>query len=344
MNSYHASWQTSGKDPYAPRCFYNDPTLRYRTDFDIAGELSKVGTSIAGDQHLTQSVTGLDRKTLHFWRPVGSVDQIAVSGNGDVDIPAPVVANLADSIAVTVSTYGLEAEPIRHMEFGTDVKPTILTRIVSPDQTVDIATVDGRTTRTNSLTTVADAPLAIDLRSVQPETEQTGKPFDFTVSVSNANPHAKADNFTAVIDWGDGSKPSIAIAGVYSIIVQFTDVGGSTASAKATVTVIDPWSAATSMVWNSNPTPGDVIATYTNIEDFCDDPFVEWYWATGTTRETIVGEPRIVSQAQKSVGGLGGLLPLASRNPYVRHMALVTISGCTGRTRPVLPDISIPGL
>jgi predicted pyridoxine 5'-phosphate oxidase superfamily flavin-nucleotide-binding protein len=123
--------------------------------------------------------------------------------------------------------------------------------------TVSISVQDdgGSTTTVMSTATVADAPLTA-----------IGKTFGakegiaFTVVVGNfkdANPHPNLTDFTASINWGDGSTTSGSIAsngaggfkvtgthtytedGSYTIAVAVSDDGGSTATIMSTAAVAD---------------------------------------------------------------------------------------------------------
>ena len=115
---------------------------------------------------------------------------------------------------------------------------------------------------TNSATatgtaTVADAALTPGAPVTVTATE--GSAFSGTVgSFSDANPGATTADFTATINWGDGSPPTAGVVsgpaggpftvsgshtyaeeGSYTISVAVTDDGGSTATLTATATVAD---------------------------------------------------------------------------------------------------------
>ena len=93
-------------------------------------------------------------------------------------------------------------------------------------------------------------------------TTTTGATFSGTVAdLLDANSYATTQDFTATIDWGDGSQPSAgtvsgsggvftisgghsyALAGSYTVTVTITDDGGSTTTATATATVEAAWGA-----------------------------------------------------------------------------------------------------
>jgi PKD repeat protein len=110
----------------------------------------------------------------------------------------------------------------------------------------------------NSTANVADADLTA---TGTPLNETTGVPFVDTVATfTDANPVLDLGDFSAVVDWGDGSGPlpepvsqsgttfsvandgtfSYASAGIYTVTVTITDAGGSSISTTSTITVTDP--------------------------------------------------------------------------------------------------------
>ena len=105
---------------------------------------------------------------------------------------------------------------------------------------------------------VADANLTATGTTLN---ETTGVPFTDTVATfTDDNPALDVGDFSAVVDWGDGSTPvaepvslsgttfsvandgtfSYGSAGTYTVTVTITDVGGSTTSTTSTITVTDP--------------------------------------------------------------------------------------------------------
>ncbi|HJT33292.1 MAG TPA: DUF4214 domain-containing protein [Pirellulales bacterium] len=122
--------------------------------------------------------------------------------------------------------------------------------------TVTIADVGGSTADTISTAHVADATLSATAVAVSsPEyTAFSGKVATFT----DADPKGTASDYTATIDWGDGSTTSGTVAangsgafnvtgshtyaedGTRSVVVTIVDAGGSTAQATAAATVSEP--------------------------------------------------------------------------------------------------------
>ncbi len=99
---------------------------------------------------------------------------------------------------------------------------------------------------------IADAPITVTGTTVAPQT--TGASFTVPVATfTDGNPTAPLSDFTASIDWGDGTTSGGSITspgtvsgthaytshGTYSIKVTVNDVGGSTGSATDTVDVAD---------------------------------------------------------------------------------------------------------
>jgi microcystin-dependent protein len=119
--------------------------------------------------------------------------------------------------------------------------------------TVTINDVGGSTTTDSGTTTAADAPLTAAGTTLS-GTE--GAALAATVATfADANPNAPLSDFTATINWGDGSNSSGTVtenAGVFSVagthayakdghytsVVTINDVGGSTAQATSTIDVV----------------------------------------------------------------------------------------------------------
>jgi RHS repeat-associated protein len=110
-----------------------------------------------------------------------------------------------------------------------------------------------------STATVADAALSTTANTVTPT---AGGPFSGVVaSFTDANPRGAASEFQATIQWGDGNTSmgtitangsggfdvsganTYAAAGTYTITVQITDVGGSSATVSSTANVANLGSA-----------------------------------------------------------------------------------------------------
>jgi len=122
--------------------------------------------------------------------------------------------------------------------------------------TVTIKDVDdaGNTDTANSTATVADAALHAGTLTV-PSSTSLGAPTNASFSFSDDNTGAPGSDFTATIDWGDGSSsPGVmsgsggsyvasgshtyAAAGQYTITVTVVDEGGSTTGAAAGTSVV----------------------------------------------------------------------------------------------------------
>ena len=120
---------------------------------------------------------------------------------------------------------------------------------------VTIKDVGGSTATTTSNAKVVDAPLTASGASIKGvEGSSTGTAAIATFT--DADPYASASDFTATIDWGDGTTTAGSVVahngtfevdgahtykdeGKYSVGVSIKDVGGSTASAKSTATIAD---------------------------------------------------------------------------------------------------------
>lgn len=121
--------------------------------------------------------------------------------------------------------------------------------------TVSISDIGGSTASAGTTVSVSDAPLTASGMTL-PAVE--GAPFTNVVAgFTDANPLAATNDFTATIDWGDGSNPSVGLIGIneggftvigshtyveeqtYAVNVSIADVGGSQTSAGTTVQVTD---------------------------------------------------------------------------------------------------------
>src|SRR5262249_35074063 len=119
--------------------------------------------------------------------------------------------------------------------------------------TVLVQDVDGATTSASASLSVADAPLTAT--SVNVTTFQ-GVPLNQVVATfTDANPLGVKADFTATIDWGDGTSPTAGTIGVsgnsftvtgshaygvaksYTATVTINDVGGASATTSFTVTL-----------------------------------------------------------------------------------------------------------
>ena len=114
----------------------------------------------------------------------------------------------------------------------------------------------GSTTSSTSSATVADAPLTATSVSLT-GTEGTAISGATVATFTDANPNATVSDFTATIDWGDGTTSAGTIVaqsgggfavdgahtyadeGEYTVGVSINDAGGSTASATSKATIAD---------------------------------------------------------------------------------------------------------
>jgi uncharacterized repeat protein (TIGR01451 family) len=123
---------------------------------------------------------------------------------------------------------------------------------------VTITDVDNasNTATANSTANVADAPLHAGALTV-PSSTPLGSPTNVSFGFTDDNSAAPLSDFTATIDWGDGSSSpgtvggsggsytasgshTYAAAGPYTITVTVVDDGGSMTSASASTSVIAP--------------------------------------------------------------------------------------------------------
>jgi RHS repeat-associated protein len=131
------------------------------------------------------------------------------------------------------------------------------------------ATVQNPTGNTSSATTsisVYDVPLASTGQNFNAVTN-TATGTITVAMLSDANTSAHASEFTATINWGDGTTPSsgtlvsngggsfsiqgshtYTTAGTYTVTVSVTEPGGSSTTATGTATVVGPWSILSSNV------------------------------------------------------------------------------------------------
>ena len=120
---------------------------------------------------------------------------------------------------------------------------------------VNIVDHGGSTAQATDVATIADAPLTATGGPADHGTQGTA--LATTVATfTDANPHATASDFTATIDWGDGTTStgtvvaevgggfavtgahSYAVSGVYKANVSIVDDGGSTAAASLELDVV----------------------------------------------------------------------------------------------------------
>ena len=178
---------------------------------------------------------------------------------------------------------------------------------------VTVNDVGGSTASATSTATVADAPLTATGVNVSATEGITTGPVE-VASFTDANPNAPLSDFTATINWGDGTTATagtvVALAGggfavdgthTYAeegtdpISVTVNDVGGSTASATSTATVVDAPLTATGVNVSATEgiTTGPVeVASFTDanpnapLSDFT--ATINWGDGTTATAGTVV--------------------------------------------------------
>jgi uncharacterized protein (TIGR03118 family) len=175
---------------------------------------------------------------------------------------------------------------------------------------VEISDADGNSNSITSVANVADASLTASGATLS---TSEGTTSTFTVATFNdADPNGKAGDYTAEIQWGDGSSSAATVTasgggfavnaphdyadeGTYSATVSIVDAGGSTASASTTVVVSD----ADVLVGSPSavtPTEGQAVtntlATFTDADagNTAADLIATIDWGDGTTQSgTITG-------------------------------------------------------
>ena len=185
------------------------------------------------------------------------------SGSTDEDVIAAIVATdeyLTDASTSTATIDWGDGTPTSTVTFAVD---TLGTGTIGGSHTyseegtypvgVAVSDLDGTFTISGT-NTVSDAAL-----TASPETVTVVKRHAFTETVAtftDANPDAPVSDFTATIDWGDGTSSAgtvsavvgggFAVAGdheykrkgTYSVVVQIDDEGGSSATVTSTVEVV----------------------------------------------------------------------------------------------------------
>jgi hypothetical protein len=167
---------------------------------------------------------------------------------------------------------------------------------------VKITETGGATGSTSGLATVADAALTATAANVS--TTEGAAFSGLVASFTDANPNATAGDFTATINWGDGtSSPGTVVAnasgfivtgshtyaeeGAVPVSVTITDAGGSSASTNTTATVADASLTVTGsapLSTEGNPFSG-VVATFTDADPAgtASDYKALIFWGDGTT-------------------------------------------------------------
>src|SRR5208282_3483569 len=220
---------------------------------------------------------------------------------------------------------------------------------------VTIADVGGSTATASSTATVADAALTA---TAMPISATEGASLTATVATfTDANPNAAVGDFTATIDWGDGTTSTgtitekngvFSVAGTHTyaeegqdpIIVTIADVGGSTATASSTATVADAALTATAMPISATEGASltATVATFTDanpnaaVGDFT--ATIDWgdgTTSTGTITEkngvfSVAGTHTYAEEGQDpiivTIADVGGSTATASSTATVADAAL----------------------
>ena len=195
--------------------------------------------------------------------------------------------------------------------------------------------------------TIADAPLTAGALTLSGGTEGAG-PASASFSFTDGNATATAADFTATIDWGDGTTSTGTVAGgggsftvtgshqyaeegSYTVTVNVVDDGGSTTSATGKLTVADArLAAACSMAPFSGQSFSGSVASFTdanpngNAADFS----ATINWGDGsTTTGAVSGGPGT------SPYGVSGSHAYASTGPFTVVVTINDVGGSTATAR-----------
>jgi hypothetical protein len=161
-----------------------------------------------------------------------------------VSVPAALITQNADS-----AQYTVVAPDITLPEAGTYQVQVLVTDDASPDPI---------TTTGASVAVIADAALTAGAVTFTPTPPITGAPTVIAGAFTDANLGAPATDFSAVIDWGDGSPTSLgtitgtggtysvggshsyAKPGTYTATINVLDEDGATVTLTSPVTAVDP--------------------------------------------------------------------------------------------------------
>ncbi len=207
---------------------------------------------------------------------------------------------------------------------------------------------------------VADATLNASGVSIA-ATEGTAAIHPVVATFSDANPQATAADFSATIDWGDGSNPDAAAKiisdgnggfqvvghqhkyadeGSYNVVVTITDVGGSTATAMSTATVADAALTAAGVdvaATEGTALKGVVVATFSDADHHATaaDFSAAIDWGDGTALD---------SKAQVVADHHGNFQVVAHRHKYAdegSYTITVTITDVGGSTATAMSTATV---
>jgi hypothetical protein len=252
--------------------------------------LSAKGTSIAAIEG--QAFTGMVVASFTDADPLGTAtDYTATIDWGD--------GTSADTGTVSVNGSGFQVSGSHtYAEEGTG------------SVTVTITDAGGSTATANSTVTVADAALSTSGTTVA-ATEGQALAGAIVANFTDADPLGTATDYTATIDWGDGTTDTGSVTsngsggfqvsgthtyaeeGTNSVTVSIADLGGSTATASSTVNVADAALSATGTTLaatEGQAFTGMVVASFTDADPLgtATDYTATIDWGDGTTNTGTV--------------------------------------------------------
>jgi hypothetical protein len=212
--------------------------------------------------------------------------------------------------------------------------------------TVQVLDVAGSSISGSFNATVADAPLSNLTVNVPPSATENINTGSFTVATfTDANTNAPLTDFTAVINWGDGSTDTVSGSGIvsvgggtfgvldshtysdtgsFSIAAKVLDVGGSSISGtSSTFTVAPSPVEVTSVAAPPSPTEGANTGTFT-VATFTDSNTTETAsnftavigWGDGTT-STVT--------SASGISGSNGSFTVTASHTYAEEITTPTV-------------------
>jgi uncharacterized protein (TIGR03118 family) len=212
--------------------------------------------------------------------------------------------------------------------------------------TVEVNDMDGTSAGVVSTADVADAPLSGSLQNIA---ATLGTPFSGTVATfSDADPNGTLDEFTATIDWGDGTRTAgtitagqgatfsiagshvFAEAGASTVTVKINDLGGAKAVVQDPTNVVDIDVLGATLL-DFEPTEGTeftgTVATVadTNLATTAGALAATINWGDGTTTSgTVSGAAGAFSVADSHIYADEGIYTLSILVAHVGGTATAT--------------------